>query len=115
MDFQTNRARELRRNSTDAERRLWRALRDRQFAAHKFRRQHPIGRFFVDFVCLDRMLIIEVDGGQHYDNPEDDAARTAWLHGEGFEVLRFSDREMLTELESVKTEIWRVLEGHPSP
>ena len=116
-DIQTGRARELRRNSTDAERRVWRALRDRQFAEHKFRRQHPLGRYIVDFVCLDRLLVIEVDGGHHAEQQDYDDVRDAWLRSEGFRVLRFSNREVLTALESVKEAVWMALGDtpHPSP
>ena len=62
-----HRARSLRKNMTDVERLLWQLLRDRQLGGYKFRRQHPIGPFFVDFVCLEKELVIEVDGGQHPD------------------------------------------------
>jgi very-short-patch-repair endonuclease len=64
----SERARSLRLSSTDAERRLWRALRDRQLEGYKFRRQRPIGPFIADFVCLERLLIIELDGSQHADS-----------------------------------------------
>ena len=102
MSTQAARARGLRRSSTDAEQRLWSVLRARRSTTHKFRRQEPIGRYIVDFVCYERRLIIEVDGAHHYERPEDDAARTAWLRGEGYEVLRFSDREVLIELQGVQ-------------
>jgi len=114
-NWTTDRARELRRDSTDAERLLWRVLRDRQFISHKFRRQHPIGRYIVDFVCLDRRLVVELDGAHHADQQEYDADRTAWLQSEGYEVLRFSNREVLTQLESVQQAVWLALEGAPSP
>jgi very-short-patch-repair endonuclease len=84
----SERARSLRLSSTDAERRLWRALRDRQLEGYKFRRQRPIGPFIADFVCLERLLIIELDGSQHADSNYDDA-RTAWLEQHGWCVLRF--------------------------
>lgn len=119
MTTPTGRARRLRRDSTDAERRLWSVLRARRSTTHKFRRQEPIGRYIVDFVCFERRLIVEVDGAHHYERPEDDAVRTAWLRNEGFKVLRFSNREVLIELESVKDAVWRALEGEgagrPSP
>jgi very-short-patch-repair endonuclease len=89
------RARELRKSSPDAELAMWRALRDRQLDGYKFRRQRPIGRFFADFACIDAMLIVELDGGQHSE-PEAMAAdeqRTTELRRLGFQVLRFSDRE----------------------
>ena len=92
-----------------------RVLRHRQFTQHKFRRQHPLGRYIVDFVCLERLLVIEVDGGHHADQEEYDEARDCWLRGEGFLVLRFSDREVLTELDGVKQAVWSALAGYPSP
>jgi very-short-patch-repair endonuclease len=79
------RARRLRENSTDAERKLWRWLRARRLSGLKFRRQHPIGAFIVDFVCLERRLIIELDGGQHSTSASDDARRTRYLRKRGFE------------------------------
>lgn len=101
------RAKELRANSTDAERILWRELRSRQLYGCKFRRQQPLGEFFVDFVCLEKRLVIELDGGQH-NEPEQanyDADRTHWLTENGFHVLRFWDHEVLKELDAVKEAI----------
>ncbi len=72
-----NHARQLRKTSTDAEKRLWHFLRDRQMAGYKFRRQHAIGSFVVDFVCLECNLIVEADGGQHADHVSQDRQRTA--------------------------------------
>jgi len=92
--------RELRKNMTDAERVLWFRLRSRQVEGRKFRRQHPIGRYVVDFVCLERRLIVEVDGSQHMDNPNDEI-RTRWLEREGYKVLRFWDNEVLMETDAV--------------
>ena len=89
--MRTIRAKQLRKNPTDAEQLLWRELRSRQLRGHKFRRQQPLGKFIVDFVCLKARLVIEVDGGQH--NQDEIAAydkeRSAWLQREGFRVLRF--------------------------
>lgn len=102
----TNRARKLRGNPTDAERFLWRHLRLRQIGGHKFRRQRPVGPYIVDFVCLEKALVIEVDGGQHSDRRSYDARRNAWLEKEGFRVLRFWDHEVLSQVESVKQMIW---------
>ncbi len=110
----TRRARSLRTNATDAERQLWRALRYRQFAGHKFRRQQPLGRYIVDFVCLEKKLVIEVDGGHHAEQQAYDRARDQWLGRQGFRVLRLTDREVLTTLEAVKEVIWQVL-GDPPP
>ena len=100
-------ARELRRNMTKAERRLWRRLRGEQLGV-KFRRQQPIGRYIVDFVCLERRLVVEVDGGQH-DGSEYDRERDEWLEREGYRVVRFWDNEVMKEIEGVMEEIARVL------
>jgi very-short-patch-repair endonuclease len=102
------RARELRRNATDAERHLWFALRDRRLAAYKFRRQRPIGPFIVDFACIEHRLVIEADGGQHADNPADDA-RTAWLMSQGWRVLRFWNNDILVNTEGVLLSILEAL------
>ena len=80
--------RNLRRNMTDVEVKLWNALRDRRFENYKFRRQFPIGKYIADFVCLDCRLIIELDGTQHQDS-ERDVVRDAWLKSQNFRVLRF--------------------------
>ena len=87
-------ARELRANMTDAERRLWFLLRNRQLDGHKFRRQHPIGAFVADFVCIERRLIIELDGGQHAGSTYD-ARRTAWLEDHGWQIVRFWNNDVL--------------------
>ena len=71
----------------------------------QFRRQHPIGPYIVDFCCVERLLIVELDGGQHEDQRAQDAARTQWLGEQGFHVLRFSDREAPMQTEAVLTEI----------
>jgi len=85
---------------TEAEHVLWFRLRSHQVEGHKFRRQHPIGHYVVDFVCLERRLIVEVDGSQHMDNPNDEI-RTRWLEREGYKVLRFWDNEVLMETDAV--------------
>jgi very-short-patch-repair endonuclease len=102
------RARALRRNSTDTERRLWSALRDRRLSGCKFRRQVPIGSFIADFACTKYLLIVEADGSQHGDNPND-ARRTAWLEAHGWCVLRFWDNEVLTNTEGVIEVVLAVL------
>ena len=96
-------ARALRRNQTDAERILWNQLRNLQLDGVKFRRQHPIGNYIVDFVSLDRKLIIELDGGQHNEEQvkEKDEQRTKWLESEGYKVLRFWDNDVLSNTEGV--------------
>jgi very-short-patch-repair endonuclease len=114
------RARELRTASTDAERLLWSRLRDRRLAGYKFRRQHPVGRFFADFACLEATLVVEIDGGQHYDDQarSADDRRTVALIAEGFQVLRFSNRDVLAECDAVLSRILEALaarDPHPSP
>jgi very-short-patch-repair endonuclease len=84
----------MRANPTPAERRLWTMLRDRRMPSMKFRRQHVIGPFIVDFACLERLVIVEADGGQHADNM-DDRRRDAYLRQLGFNVLRFWNNDVL--------------------
>jgi len=96
-----DRARILRRAQTDAERALWNKLRSRRCAGFKFRRQVPIGPFIADFCCLEGRLIIELDGGQHVDQTEQDAARTRYLEAEGFRVMRFWNPDVLRDVGSV--------------
>ena len=99
-------ARHLRQNPTLAERKLWGALRNRQLDGHRFRRQRPIGKYFADFVCLERKLVVELDGGQHGSTQtEHDAQRTRDLEAEGFRVLRFWNCDVLADLEGVATTI----------
>ena len=93
-------ARYLRRNMTDAERVLWRHLRDRQLAGAKFRRQQAIGPYVVDFVEFESRLIVEADGGQHNDSTSD-LVRDAWLAAQGFRVLRFWNNQILQETAAV--------------
>jgi very-short-patch-repair endonuclease len=92
---------QLRKTQTDAERRLWQFLRNRSLAGFKFRRQHPVGPYICDFVCLDRQLVIEEDGGQHALQVEKDEVRTAYLESKGYTVVRFWNHEVLTETEAV--------------
>jgi len=95
-------ARALRSRMTNAERKLWYALRDRRFQSFKFRRQVPIGRFIADFVCFEARLIVEVDGGQHADSLRDQY-RDRWFAANRFRVLRFWNNEVLSNLEGVMT------------
>lgn len=94
-------ARKLRGNPTDAESKLWSRLRRRQIDGRRFRRQVPLGDYVVDFACFDAGFIVEVDGGQHAEAVSEDAARTAWLEGRGFRVLRFWNNEVLGNIEGV--------------
>ena len=82
------RARSLRREMTDSERKLWSGLRNEQLGV-KFRRQHPLGHYIADFACLEVRLIVELDGSQHDDQAVHDARRTDFLNSAGFEVMRF--------------------------
>ncbi len=88
---------------TDAERKLWFYLSRKQLDGYRFRRQSPIGRYIVDFVCYERKLVVELDGGQH--NTEHrlrkDEQRTLWLHSQGFTVVRFWNNEVFENLEGV--------------
>ena len=104
--------RQLRRDSTDAERLLWRHLRDRQIAGAKFRRQHQFGPYILDFFCAEHHLAVEADGGQHYSDGGTvrDAARTQYLEASGVRVLRFTNLEILQELEGVLEAIRRAVE-----
>lgn len=111
-------ARKLRKNMTDAEQLLWRHFRDRQLGGYKFRRQHPIGTFVVDFVCLEKKLVIEVDGGQHAKQLESDVRRSDYLKEKGYRVLRFWNNEVLQKSESVLSVILSSLNEeppHPGP
>jgi very-short-patch-repair endonuclease len=94
------RAKNLRKQSTDTERHLWYNLRANRLG-FKFKRQVPIGTYIVDFVCLEKRLIVELDGGQHFNNQKYDTERTAWLKGRGFKVLRFWNNEVLQQTASV--------------
>jgi very-short-patch-repair endonuclease len=103
-----SRARALRQTMTDAERKLWYALRDRRFAGVKFRRQVPLGPFIADFVCFEERLVIEVDGGQHAESLRD-RGRDRWFAANGFRVLRFWNNQVLSNLEGVATVIAQTL------
>ena len=108
-------ARGLRKQSTDTEQYLWRHLRDRQLEGFKFRRQQPVGRYVVDFVNLEKKVVIELDGGQHAVDPSD-KMRDEWLRGEGYEVLRFWDNQVFSNLEGVLEKIRdALLTPHPNP
>jgi len=100
-------ARKLRKNMTDAERKLWHFLRSRRLAGLKFRRQVPIGPYIVDFACLEKKVIVEIDGGEHNfpDHRRYDAQRDAYLEGQGFRVLRFWNNQVLSDIEAVLTVI----------
>jgi very-short-patch-repair endonuclease len=99
---------------SDAERRLWYHLRAHRFAGQKFKRQVPIGTYVVDFACLNRKLIVEIDGGQHAGSTRD-RKRDAWLKMRGFEVIRFWNNDVLRNTTAVLELIVIALNERPSP
>jgi very-short-patch-repair endonuclease len=105
-------ARALREMHTPAESLLWEAIRDRQLAGLKFRRQHPIGSFVADFCCPDRRLIVELDGGIHAARVTEDAEREALLTSAGYTVLRFPNETVLTNLSAVLEAITDAASDH---
>ncbi len=112
----TQKARALRNSPTEAERALWRHLRLRQMDGHKFRRQQPLGRYIVDFICLEKRLIVELDGSQHAEQFAADAGRAAWLETQGFRVIRFWNQDVLQNMPAVREAIRQaLLEEYPPP
>jgi len=111
----TNLARSNRKQSTDAEKEIWNLLRNKQ-TGYSFRRQHQIGSYIVDFVCLAKKFIIEIDGGQHNDTKKQvyDEKRTKFFNNNGFKVLRFWNNEVLSNLDGVYVIILNALTP-PSP
>ncbi|MGI4950943.1 MAG: endonuclease domain-containing protein [Janthinobacterium lividum] len=112
------RARDLRRDTTPAERVLWQVLRRRALDGAKFRRQVPCGRYILDYAALSAKLAIEVDGESHFvaDGPARDAERTAWLAAQGWRVLRFTNPDVLSNLDGVlQTVAAAVAERPPHP
>ncbi|HLF78635.1 MAG TPA: endonuclease domain-containing protein [Dehalococcoidia bacterium] len=109
-------ARALRRSFTDAEDKLWRWLRDREVVKTKFRRQHPVGSFILDFYCHEHRLAIEVDGGQHYepDGLKRDDRRTVYVEAAGIKVMRFNNLDVLQNMDGVMSVILEAL-SRPHP
>jgi len=105
------RARYLRTTSTDTEQHLWYYIRGRRLGKYKFKRQVFIGNYIVDFVCLWKKLIIELDGGQHSEKTYYDEKRTTFLESQGYKVLRFWNNEVLAETENVLEIIFHELES----
>ena len=105
---------ELRNGMTDAERRLWAGLRAEQLGV-KFRRQHPLGLYVIDFACLDPKLAIEVDGSQHFDQLAYDSERDRWLASQGFVVLRFHANETMSNTAGVLSRIQEALAQRLAP
>lgn len=106
-------AREMRQKPTHAEDHLWQHLRNRRAGGAKFRRQYPIERFIVDFVCLERRLIVEVDGDIHDHQQDYDAVRQEFLEAQGFRVLRFSNEAVLSSVDAVIAVIGAAVVGDP--
>ena len=106
-------ARRLRRDMTDAERRLWSRLRNRQLLGLKFRRQMVLEGFIADFACVEARLVIELDGGQHAENVEADRLRSRAIEGAGYLVLRFWNEDILRNTDDAIEEIVRTLEARP--
>ena len=107
-------ARNLRKNSTIQERRLWNLLKNRQFHNLKFKRQHPIGDYIVDFICKEVKVIIEIDGGQHneLENINYDKVRTEFLNSLGYKVIRFWNNEVYENIESVLSKLEQEINPH---
>jgi very-short-patch-repair endonuclease len=108
-------ARSLRKQEVPAEARLWRALRSRALAGYKFRRQHPIGPYIVDFACVECKLVVELDGLSHVPRESADRERTKFLEGEGWCVIRFWNTEVYEELEPVKEAVYRECVARSKP
>ena len=109
------RARELRQPQTRAEAILWMRLRNQLLCGFKFRRQHPIDRFIVDFYCASSKLVIEIDGDSHVQQIEYDEARTRWLSNAGYRVVRFTNQDVYSNLDAVLEAILRECQQGRSP
>lgn len=111
----TLRSRKLRNNATEPEKRLWAALSARKVAGVRFNRQFPIGQFICDFVSRSIGLVIEVDGETHVGNEAKDATRTRFLEQQGYSVIRFTNHEVMSNLEGVVRQIEIEIGNRPSP
>ena len=96
-----------RQHNVPAEKILWAEVRHRSLGGFKFRRQHPLGRFVTDFACVERKVVVELDGESHLDRTQEDQQRTKWLESEGWLVIRFWNNEIYDELEEVKEAIYQ--------
>ncbi len=108
----TERARKLRNNPTEAEKKLWQAIKKHDFDL-RFRRQYPIGPYFADIACKEKMLVIEIDGGQHSELS--DRNRTNYIEAKDFRIIRFWNNDVLGNIEGVMTEITKALNAPPLP
>lgn len=109
-EFLRRRAKAMRSEPTDAELRLWQILRGKRLSGYKIKRQGPIDRYIADFVCFSHRLIIEADGSQHLDS-DHDHKRDSYLQSQGFQVMRFTNYDILTNEEGVSEMILTVLQG----
>ncbi len=109
----TTRARSLRKNSTEAEKRLWSRLRKRQLFGIRFRRQYPVGPYIADFAAPERMLIVELDGGQHAGQRAYDRTRDDYMRKQGYYVLRYWNNQVFEGLEAVLEDIGFYLDSPP--
>ena len=105
-----DRANEMRKQATPSEKRIWRRLRNRQLNGLKFRRQHVIAPYVVDFCCIEKRLIIEIDGDDHAGREEQDESRTLKLAEQGYRVIRFTNNQVKADIEAVLLEIIRACE-----
>ena len=108
-------AKDLRKNSTDTENVLWKYLRAKRLDGFKFRRQEPLGKYIVDFICFESRVIIECDGGQHAFETEKDRERDQWFERQGYCVLRFWDSDVLKNTEGVLEAILKACQSSPTP
>ncbi|SLK04653.1 Very-short-patch-repair endonuclease [Enterobacter sp. NFR05] len=116
MEIIRSHAKQLRHELTQEERRLWYLLRSRRFSRYKFRRQHPVGHYILDFACCEARLAIELDGGQHDERYEYDVQRTVWLNKKGWMIIRFWNNELWQNEEAVLERIFETLQMLlPSP
>ena len=112
MNDLKQKARELRKNMTPQERKLWNILKNRQFYGYRFRRQFPIERYIVDFVCREKKIVIELDGGQH-NHPDEiqyDIERTSVLNSEGYQVIRFWNSDIDRNLLGVYKKLQKIFD-----
>ncbi|MEW6516108.1 MAG: endonuclease domain-containing protein [candidate division FCPU426 bacterium] len=107
---------QLRENMTDVERKLWYSLKDRRFGGLKFRRQHPIGPYVVDFYCAEKHLVVELDGGQHAMNEKQDQEWSRYLELQGYKIIRFWNNDIQNNIEGVLQRLSEyICDPSPSP
>ena len=109
----TERSRELRARQTKAESLIWTVVRAKRLSGLKFRRQHPIGPFFADFACIEKRLIVELDGGYHDYQYENDVERQAFIEERGWKVIRFTNEDVLIDVEAVAISIAKQIGVEP--